>query len=92
MHYRAVELEEGESVQYLGVYALRWKWAWGEPTIGFVEADISRNEIIDECVQAAINGYTEAHKTGLDSQLAWECAINDMNELKKKDVTGGGEE
>ena len=35
--YKRLELIEGEPVQFLGVYALRWRPEWGEPTVGFVE-------------------------------------------------------
>ena len=40
--YEAVDLTrsdaEGQPVQYVGVYCLRWQRAWGEPTVGFREA------------------------------------------------------
>lgn len=37
--YRMVRpLRNGEPVQYLGVYALRWRPEWGPPQVGFVEA------------------------------------------------------
>lgn len=36
--YRRVELVEGQPVQFLAVYALRWQPEWGEPQAGFVEA------------------------------------------------------
>lgn len=39
MLYQMVELEEGVDVQYLGVYALKWKREWGPPSVGFVEPD-----------------------------------------------------
>jgi len=37
--YKLVDLEEGTPVQYLGVYALKWRPEMGEPTVGFVEDD-----------------------------------------------------
>lgn len=37
--YKSVDLEEGNLVQYLGVYVLNWKQEWGPPTVGFAEAD-----------------------------------------------------
>lgn len=41
MLYRMVELEEGVDVQYLGVYALKWRHdEWGLPSVGFVERNI----------------------------------------------------
>ncbi len=33
--YKEVELKEGNPVQYVGVYLLRWRQEWGQPTIGF---------------------------------------------------------
>ena len=38
--YKEVELKEGNPVQYVGVYLLRWRQEWGQPTIGFVEDEI----------------------------------------------------
>jgi len=37
--YKLVDLEEGTPVQFLGVYALKWRPEMGEPTVGFVEDD-----------------------------------------------------
>lgn len=37
--YKQVELKDGVIVQYVGVYVLRWRQEWGEPTVGFVEVD-----------------------------------------------------
>ena len=38
-YYEAIfDPQDGESVQWLGVYALRWKSEWGEPTVAFREA------------------------------------------------------
>ena len=41
MYYRRIhEPKEGEEVQYLAVYALRWPWDRGiEPTDAFVQVD-----------------------------------------------------
>ena len=41
MYYRRIhEPKEGEEVQYLAVYALRWPWDSGvDPTDAFVKAD-----------------------------------------------------
>ena len=48
--YRKVELREGQPVQYVGVYVLRWNFEqWGNPEVGFIEAtDESEEEIRDE--------------------------------------------
>lgn len=41
MLYQMVELKEGVEIQYLGVYALKWKHdEWGPPSVGFVERDV----------------------------------------------------
>lgn len=51
MLYKQVELKEGVPVQYLGVYVLRWRPEWGEPTVGFVEVeeDIeSRSKLMEQ--------------------------------------------
>ncbi len=37
--YEAIfDPQEGEPVQYLGVYALRWNPVWGHPQVAFREA------------------------------------------------------
>ena len=46
--YRAVPLEDGEYVQYVGVYVLKWRAEWGKPTIGFVEAGFVELEYEEE--------------------------------------------
>lgn len=44
--YKSVELKEGEMVQYLGVYVLKWRSEYmGEAEIGFVEADLSNDTL-----------------------------------------------
>jgi len=35
--WRMVPLEDGQPVQYVGVYVLRWRQEWGEPEVGFAE-------------------------------------------------------
>ncbi len=32
-----IDLEEGEQVQWVGVYILKWRPEWGQPTVGFRE-------------------------------------------------------
>jgi hypothetical protein len=38
--YKAVQLEEGQLIQYVGVYILDWKKEWGPAEIGFIEVDL----------------------------------------------------
>lgn len=48
MFYKRVELEEGVEVQFVGVYATKWKHVLGhldKPTVGFVE--VSDEEIVE---------------------------------------------
>lgn len=52
MLYKAVPLEDGNELQYLGVYVLRWKREWDDPTIGFVELDTA---VVIESVESLIN-------------------------------------
>lgn len=37
--YKQVELKDGVPVQYLGVYILKWRQEWGEPSVGFVPVE-----------------------------------------------------
>lgn len=52
MNYKIVELEEGVSVQYLGVYVLKWRREWGEPEVGFVEVDDDLVEVANDLLSA----------------------------------------
>ena len=52
MLYKAVPLEDGEELQYLGVYVLKWRREWGDPAIGFVELDTAA---VIESVESLIN-------------------------------------
>ena len=44
--YKAVELREGNYVQYVAVHPLAWRPEWGKPEIGFIEVDY--DELADE--------------------------------------------
>lgn len=57
MTYELVKLQEGVKVQYLAVYALNWRQEWGEPEVGFVEAEISSEE--NNAIQAEAGGIAE---------------------------------
>jgi hypothetical protein len=47
--YRKIENpEEGELVQYLGMYVTRWQPYMGEPTVAFVENDYTLQDALDE--------------------------------------------
>ena len=39
-----VELEEGVEVQWVGVYVLKWRPEWGQPTVGFREVEEEEEE------------------------------------------------
>ena len=58
--FKAIEMEhyKDEPLQYVGIYILRWRPEWGEPTVGFVEDDsteerIARLEAVAEAAQKA---------------------------------------
>ena len=55
--YNSVELEEDVMLIFVGVHALRWNPAWGEPTIGFREADTE--QMLDR-LMAGIEGLAGA--------------------------------
>ena len=54
--FKRVELTEGTLVQYLGVYALKWRPEWGEPQAGFNSIDSEAVEIIEDCRDLARTG------------------------------------
>ena len=39
MLVESIELKEGTEVQWVGVYVLKWRSEWGQPTVGFRELD-----------------------------------------------------
>ena len=43
--YKRIELKEGEPVQYVGVYILKWKVEMGEPEVGFVQDDETEEKL-----------------------------------------------
>ena len=45
--FKAIEMEDykDEPLQYVGVYVLRWRPEWGEPTVGFVEDDATEERL-----------------------------------------------
>lgn len=44
--YRAIDNPpEGTPLQFVGVYITRWRPEWGEPTIGFIEAEVEAETI-----------------------------------------------
>jgi DNA-directed RNA polymerase subunit RPC12/RpoP len=59
MLYQMVELEDGAEVQYLGVYALKWRHdEWGPPSVGFVERNVEFNLAITY-ICAQCGGFAE---------------------------------
>jgi len=50
--YEAVDLTEGEPVQYVGVHAVRWQREWGMPKLGFREVEDTRDDKIAALVKA----------------------------------------
>ena len=50
--YRGGPPVEGEDVQYLGVYVLRWQREWGEPSMAFVEADDGEDKQLTTAIEA----------------------------------------
>ena len=54
MSYKIIDpLKDGNKVQYVGVYVLRWKPEWGIPSVGFVTDD-TEDKLRDAC-RAALN-------------------------------------
>jgi len=82
MLYKRVELKEGNEVQYLGVYVLRWQREWGEPSVGFVETtsklwdavtkggELTHSDLLDSIKNLRLLG-------GLDTLTDWIEGIAD---------------
>lgn len=52
--YKRVELQDGNDVQFVGVYVTRWQQEWGQPTVGFCEAEYQLSDAVTE-----LNGISE---------------------------------
>jgi len=80
MKYIRVELSEGVPVQFLGVYALRWQPEWGQPSVGFIEAE-DDNELAaalaakDQAEREAVAWRAQSGTTAL--QLSDSCIERD---------------
>lgn len=58
--YKEVPLEEGQLVQYVGVYILNWQREWGQADIGFVE--VNSDEIRDNWKNIVDEEYIYSEK------------------------------
>ena len=56
--YKRVQLEDGQPVQFDGVYVIRWKPEWGQPTVGFVEAEYTLEDALDELMDVQLTDNT----------------------------------
>jgi len=52
--YKRVELKDGVSVQFLGVYVTKWTEDMGSPTVGFTEHSYQLPDAVTE-----LNGIVE---------------------------------
>jgi len=55
--YKRVELSEGQPVHFVGVYVTRWQREWGNPTVGFVEAEYQPGDAINELATLDLSEY-----------------------------------
>lgn len=83
MIYKAVELEEGVQVQFLAVYALRWRPEWGEPKIGFIEIDDNLMDAAPDLLKACKKAlsYLAARMV---AESGHETAMCDLSEAIRK--------
>ena len=60
--FKAIEMSnyKDEPLKYVGVYVLRWRPEWGEPTVGFVDDDDKEDEL------AAITAERDALREALN--------------------------
>lgn len=65
MLYQFVEPKDGNELQYVGVYVMRWNPSWGEPTVGFREAD---TEQMIERIMAGVQALTNA-TDGIEDEM-----------------------
>jgi hypothetical protein len=78
-YYKEVELVEGAAVVFVGCHVLRWQREWGEPKIGFIDAD-EVDELLDE-----LTLQLEAIKSCITLEGAYfhaELALEKIKEIK----------
>ena len=63
--------QEGEPVQFLGVYCLRWRPEWGEPSVAFVE---------DDETEELVENLKKALKDTMDWIENWEADFQEDEE------------
>ena len=64
-YYRAIELKEGELVQFVGCHVVSFPYGYATPTIGFVEDD-SVDDLLEAC-KAASGAIEHRGKLALSS-------------------------
>ena len=71
-HIKMVESQEGEYVQWVGVYVLKWQPEWGTPEVAFVEEE---NPLLDAApdMLAALKAMLDADDY-TDWATAWDVA------------------
>ena len=80
--YKQVELKEGIEVQYLGVYILRWRPEWGEPSVGFVETASKLEEAVTQKGKLTYSDLMDSVRNlrllgGLDTLADWLEGVAD---------------
>jgi hypothetical protein len=83
--FKLYDVNEETPVQYVGVYTLRWRSEWGEPTVMFAEVDDpvydAAPELLEAC-KAALFVLEHAHSVADDcyDQVsgAMQEILNDM--------------
>lgn len=81
-YYKQVELTEGTPVIFVGVHVLRWRPEWGEPSVGFMEAD----EIDDlrAKLDDAVRGFEEIATYPAVLNLNYAITIRYMKNLARE--------
>ena len=67
--YKQVELKDGQPLQFLGVYSLRWLSEWGEPTVGFLEVDYRLDDALNDLASVQLCGEASEVRTEIEDIL-----------------------
>ena len=51
-YYRQVPLDEGQLIQFVGCYVLKWPYETGDPTIGFVPIEDEFEPVVQGLLKA----------------------------------------
>lgn len=80
MYYEKVELQDGEPIQYVGTYVLRWRPEWGTPDVGFREAseDYTTSDSVPDSEESNLAEKSNPGKSNLSEESPERPPIEEL--------------